>query len=321
MGVNRITEEHLSILLYLRLPIIIILTKIDMTPKEVYEKTRLSIKKIFNGKMFKRDLHFVDNDEQLSSYIKKIETNDYIQTIPVLSVSCKTGENMRKIHEIFKVMPKNEKIISSIQCKDLMMYIDTKYSISGLGIVVSGSLWNKKIETNENYYIGPIFFPQSNINGYIEDYKKKVYFYQIRIRSIHNNHRELVEYTDPNNVCNACIKFTNPKETLIINQIRKGLIITDRPMLDNVYFKFKAIIKVFNTITTNIRVNYQPVIHCRTIRQNAKILEIKKNDDKINEYECVLQFMRFPEILETNVLFFFREGNTKGIGKIIELIE
>ena len=44
--------------------------------------------KIFNGKMFKRDLHFVDNDEQLSSYIKKIETNDYIQTIPVLSISC-----------------------------------------------------------------------------------------------------------------------------------------------------------------------------------------------------------------------------------------
>jgi elongation factor 1-alpha len=321
MGVNRITEEHLSILLYLRLPIIIILTKIDMTPKEVYEKTRLSIKKIFNGKMFKRDLHFVDNDEQLSSYIKKIDTNDYIQTIPVLSVSCKTGENINKIHEIFKAMPKNEKIISSIQCKDLMMYIDTKYSITGLGIVVSGSLWNKKIETNGNYYLGPIFFPQSNINGYIEDYKKKVYFYQIRIRSIHNNHRELVEYTDPNNVCNACIKFTNPKEALIINQIRKGLIITDRPMLDNVYFKFKAIIKVFNTITTNIRVNYQPVIHCRTIRQNAKILEIKKNDDKINEYECVLQFMRFPEILETNVLFFFREGNTKGIGKIIELIE
>ena len=192
MGVNRITEEHLSILLYLRLPIIIILTKIDMTPKEVYEKTRLSIKKIFNGKMFKRDLHFVDNDEQLSSYIKKIETNDYIQTIPVLSISCKTGENVSKIHEIFKVMPKNEKIISSIQSKDLMMYIDTKYSISGLGIVVSGSLWNKKIETNGNYYLGPVFFPQSNINGYVEDYKKKVYFYQIRIRSIHNNHRELV---------------------------------------------------------------------------------------------------------------------------------
>jgi GTPase len=31
--------------------------------------------------------------------------------------------------------------------------------------------------------------------------------------------------------------------------------------------------------------------------------------------------MRNPEILESNLLFFFREGNTRGIGKITELIE
>ena len=79
-------------------------------------------------------------------------------------------------------------------------------------------------------------------------------------------------------------------------------------------------IKVFNTTTTNLRINYQPVIHCRTIRQTAKILEVKKNDDKQNEYECTFQFARHPEVLETNILFFFREGNTRGIGKITELI-
>jgi GTPase len=73
-GVNRITEEHLSILLYLRLPIMIILTKIDMTPKEVYEKTKLQIKKLFNGKMFKRELQFIDstlNNSNLENYYVK----------------------------------------------------------------------------------------------------------------------------------------------------------------------------------------------------------------------------------------------------------
>lgn len=321
MGVNRITEEHLSILLYLRLPIMIILTKIDMTPPEIYEKTKLQIKKLFNGKMFKRELFFIDNKEQLEQYTEKIETNNFYNTIPIVSVSCKTGHNVNFIHDIFKKLPKNEKILQSFQLKDLMMYIDVKFNITGLGIVVSGSLWNKKIEVNTNYYIGPIYFPQSVENGYVEDYRKKTYFYPIRVRSLHDNNRQLVESTDPCNTCNACIKFTNPKETLTINQIRKGLIVTDRNMIDSVYFKFKALIKVFNTITTNIRVNYSPVIHCRTIRQTAKIIDIKKNDDKINEYECTFQFTRYPEILESNILFFFREGNTKGIGKIIELVE
>jgi GTPase len=321
MGVNRITEEHLSIMLYLKLPVMIILTKIDIAPKDIYEKTKLSIKRLFNGKMFKRTLFFVDNNENLTEYCKNIETDEHHNIIPVISISCKTGENINNIHEILKKLPKNNKVINSIQTKDLMLYIDMKYLITGLGIVVSGSLWNKKIEVNNNYYIGPIYFPQDFQNGYVEDYKKKVYFYQIRIRSIHDNYRQLIEYTEPNNVCNACIKFTNTKETLTISQVRKGFIISDRPLVDHVFFKFKAIIKVFNTATTNIHINYQPVIHCRTIRQTAKIIEINKNEERQNEYECILQFVRYPEILETNILFFFREGNTRGIGKIIELIE
>jgi elongation factor 1-alpha len=320
MGVNRITEEHLSILLYLKLPIMILLTKTDMTPKDVYEKTRLQIKKLFNGKMFKRELNFIDNDENLINYIKKIQDNDHYQSIPILSISCKTGKNIEHIHEIFKNLPKNQNIVQSIQLKDLIMYIDMKYLITGLGIVVSGSLWNKKIEVNNNYFIGPIYFPQNHIDGYIEDYRKKTYFYQIRIRSIHDNNRQLVESTEPNNVCNTCIKFVNSKETLNISQIRKGLIISDRNLVDQVYFKFKSLIKVFNSVTTNIRVNYQPIIHCRTIRQSARIIDIKKNEDKPNEYECIFQFSRYPEVLETNILFFFREGNTRGLGKIIELI-
>lgn len=320
MGVNRITEEHLSILLYLKLPIMILLTKIDMTPKDVYEKTRLQIKKLFNGKMFKRELNFIDNDDNLKNYIKKIQDNDHYQSIPILSISCKTGKNIEHIHEIFKNLPKNQNIVQSIQLKDLIMYIDMKYLITGLGIVVSGSLWNKKIEVNNNYFIGPIYFPQNQIDGYIEDYRKKTYFYQIRIRSIHDNNRQLVEFTEPNNVCNTCIKFVNSKETLNISQIRKGLIISDKNLVDQVYFKFRSLIKIFNSVTTNIRVNYQPIIHCRTIRQSARIIDIKKNEDKPNEYECIFQFSRYPEVLETNILFFFREGNTRGIGKIIELI-
>jgi GTPase len=131
----------------------------------------------------------------------------------------------------------------------------------------------------------------------------------------------MVEFTDPNNVANVCIKFNNSKETLTLNQIRKGLIISDVNMSQHVFFKFKALIKIFNTNTTNLRVNYQPVLHCRTIRQTARILEVKQNEDKHNEYECIFQFTRYPEILETNLLFFFREGSTKGIGKILELIE
>jgi GTPase len=320
MGTTRITEEHLTILLYLKIPIMIVLTKIDITPKNVYDKTRLQIKKLFSGKMFKRELFFIDTNEQLEEYLIKIKENDHHNIIPIVSISCKTGENVDRVRNIFKIIPKNTKSANNVQLKDMIMYIDMKYNISGAGLVVSGSLWNTRIEVNNNYVIGPIYFPSDYLNGFVEDYKKKVYFYPIRIRSIHNNDRQMVEFTEPNNVANICIKFNNSKETLTLNQIRKGLIISDKSLINNVFFKFKALIKIFNTNTTNLRVNYQPVLHCRTIRQTAKILEVKQNEDKHNEYECIFQFTRYPEILENNLLFFFREGSTKGIGRILELI-
>jgi elongation factor 1-alpha len=271
--------------------------------------------------MFKRELFFIDTNEQLEEYLTKIRENEHHNIIPIISISCKTGENVDRVRNIFKIIPKNTKAANNVQMKEMIMYIDMKYNISGAGIVLSGSLWNKRIEVNNNYYIGPIYFPSDYLNGYVEDYKKKTHFYSIRIRSIHNNDRQMVEFTDPNNVANICIKFNNSKETLTLNQIRKGLIISDVNMSQHVFFKFKALIKIFNTNTTNLRVNYQPVLHCRTIRQTARILEVKQNEDKHNEYECIFQFTRYPEILETNLLFFFREGSTKGIGKILELID
>ena len=77
--------------------------------------------------------------------------------------------------KIFKKLPKNEKIIQSIQFKELIMYIDMKYLITGLGIVVSGSLWNKTVETNNNYYnkiLLSILLSNSHISLFCSQLKK-----------------------------------------------------------------------------------------------------------------------------------------------------
>jgi GTPase len=39
MGVSRMTKEHIGITLALKVPFFVIITKIDMTPKEVTDKT------------------------------------------------------------------------------------------------------------------------------------------------------------------------------------------------------------------------------------------------------------------------------------------
>ena len=49
MGVSKMTKEHLGITLALKIPLFIVITKIDIAPKQVYENTLNKIKAIMSS--------------------------------------------------------------------------------------------------------------------------------------------------------------------------------------------------------------------------------------------------------------------------------
>jgi GTPase len=49
MGVSRMTKEHLGISLALKVPIFIVITKIDICPPNVYEETKDTLVKILKS--------------------------------------------------------------------------------------------------------------------------------------------------------------------------------------------------------------------------------------------------------------------------------
>lgn len=49
MGVSRMTKEHLGISLALKVPIFIVITKIDIAPQNVYEQTKDTLVKILKS--------------------------------------------------------------------------------------------------------------------------------------------------------------------------------------------------------------------------------------------------------------------------------
>jgi GTPase len=46
MGVPKMTREHLGLCLFLKIPFIIVLTKVDIAPKNVYDETLDTIKSL-----------------------------------------------------------------------------------------------------------------------------------------------------------------------------------------------------------------------------------------------------------------------------------
>ena len=122
----------------------------------------------------------------------------------------------------------------------------------------------------------------------------------------------------------ACFSIKSTKQKILLerNMIKKGMVLIDSKdkWEKNIVREFEAEIFILQHSTT-IKTGYSPVIHCGPIRQSAKIKLV--NEDCLRSKEkskVIFKFRNHSEFLEENMMFFFRDGNTKGVGKIVKLI-
>lgn len=314
MGITKMTKEHIGLLLFLKVPIIILVTKIDMVPEQLKHATIRKLKKIANLPVFNKKAYTFPEDEEKceSEMIDFSKLNDPLDTfIPIINISNKTGHNINNLKNLLFSLDSrehwSEKIDGSI------VYVDSKYTVKGIGLVLSGTVRGKPIKQNQKLFIGPI----------------NERFIPFKVRSIHNNMRESIEEAVNNEICCIAARFIG-KETLTKKQVPRGVIIVDSEKLQkNICRRFKAEITILNHSTT-ISNNYQPVVHCGLVRQAARIKIIenlakdnkKKNENKLrtgNKAIVEFNFSFKSEYIEKGTTFFFRDGNTKGYGTILEV--
>jgi elongation factor 1-alpha len=223
----------------------------------------------------------------------------------VCSISNTDGLNINNLHQLLYSQKPRKKWISE-QVGGSIFYIDGTYKVTGIGTVVSGTLKGDIIKTKQKLWIGP--------------YGSK--FIEISARSLHNSIKEEKSEIHDNESNCIAIKFNNPKETIDKKHIRKGMVIIS----DVNHFKkfitkrFKAKIKILHHSTT-MKTGYSPVIHCGPIRQAATM---KVDNNKFlrsgDEIDVEFEFKYYLEFLEPNIVFFFRDGTTKGVGSVIEIL-
>ena len=314
MGITKMTKEHIGLLLFLKVPIIILVTKIDMVPEQLKHATIRKLKKIADLPIFNKRAYIFPEDENKcnNEMIEFSKLNNPLDTfIPIISISNKSGHNISNIKNLLFSLDSREHWSESIDGS--MVYVDSKYTVRGIGLVLSGTVRGKPITINQKLYIGPI--------------NQK--FIPFKVRSLHNNMRENITEASNNEICCIAARFIG-KDHLVKNQIPKGVIIVDSEKLQkNICNKFKAEITILNHSTT-ITDNYQPVIHCGLVRQTARIKIVEnltKNELKDGKYKlrtgnkAIVEFtFAFrSEYIDKGVTFFFRDGNTKGYGNVIEV--
>ena len=135
------------------------------------------------------------------------------------------------------------------------------------------------------------------------------------VKNIHNNFQENVDVLYAGQ--SGCFNIkTSHKITIKRSMIKKGMRLLS---VINSVREFDAKIKILHNPST-ITKKYQPTINCEGISQSAQIIEMDKEYLRsFDEANVRFKFMYKPEFVECGSLFLFREGLTKGVGKIINV--
>ena len=218
-----------------------------------------------------------------------------------ITISNKTGENLELLKMFIENV--NSKRLWDSKHDDILYSIDSSFRVNGVGTVVSGTMLRGTVTKNDRLWLGPF------------DGK----FKSIMIRSIHNNERLHIPYLQSGNIGCFSVKSLEKKEIINANKIKKGMVIMKYPKCVK---SFLAEVIVLHHPTT-MKVNYQPVIHCGNIRQVANIdsIEEKKYLQTGDRAKIKFRFCYHPEYMEVGSLLLFREGKTKGFGKIIDIYD
>ena len=297
MGVSRMTKEHLLLALSLKIPIIIIITKIDISPENILNNTINDISSLIKKYKFNGIYELLENNCNID-----INGNQ----IPFIKVSNKTGFNIELLRNyILDLKPrfKWDIIDNNISNNEVIFYIEDQYLIKGVGVVVSGKMNKGKIKKGDKLLIGPLYGK----------------FEEITIRTIHNNFRTFTESLESGESGCLCIRPINKKLDMRRNKLKKGVIITNTvKCLTN---RFEGDILILNDHSTTIRPNYQPVLNIKNVMQSAKFIDIPgeaiRGGDRVR---VILEFSFRSQYIEEGDIFIFREGKTKGIGRVIKLI-
>ena len=115
------------------------------------------------------------------------------------------------------------------------------------------------------------------------------------------------------------LKCLDKNFDLNTDNFRKGMVLLDpeNKIQPTMEFEVEALI-VHHSST--IKVGYQSVVHCHVIRQTCIVTQMDKEFLRSGDKGIIrFKFIKKPEIMHVGDTILFREGRTRGKGKIIKI--
>ena len=292
-GIIGTTKEHLGLALALNVPVFVVVTKIDMCPPNVLQDTLKLLIKILKSPGCRKIPVLVSNKDDVIVTATNFTSE---RVCPIFQVSNVTGENIDLLKTFLNLLHCRTKFDEQELPEFL---IDDHFSVPGVGTVVSGTVIKGSIHAGDSLLLGPDPLGKFDL---------------VQIKSIHRKRIPVPMVKAGHSAAFALKKVKR-------SNIRKGMVMVHAKSNPKAVWEYKGEVLILHHPTT-ISKKYQAMVHCGCIRQTASILGMSKEHLRTGDKAIVrFRFVKNPEYVRKGTKFVFREGKTKAVGTITELIE
>lgn len=327
-GLVGMSREHLGIALALGVPVLVCITKVDMTPPHILEATIKQLVKILRSPGSRKTPAFIHTHDQMVDVALRINGVDRI--CPIFQVSNVTGQSMGLLRSFLNLLPMAPAAKFRVDAP-LEFQISDVFSVPFVGTVVSGVIVSGKVQTGEAIILGP-----DSLGNFLPT----------AVRSIQRKRVNVDAGTAGQSVSFALKKIRR-------NQVRKGMVILGRndpstassavpatlglpaAPVAKAHFEFDAEVLCLYHSTT-LSIGSCMVLHTASIRQTVRILGLvhlggakhrnqvgggaaSQHTDVVRTGDRArlrMRFIRFPEYCKPGQKLITREGKTRLIGVV-----
>ncbi|CAH8861406.1 unnamed protein product [Trichobilharzia szidati] len=292
-GVIGMAKEHLGLALALCVPVFVVVTKIDMCPPNVLHETMNLLFRILKSPGCRKIPALISSTDDVICCATNFTSE---RMCPIFPVSNVNGTNLDLLKLFLNLLPSRSEPRLN---EPAHFQVDEIFSVQGVGTVISGTCLSGVIRLNDTLLLGPDLSGQFN---------------PVSIKSIQRK-RLSVNYVRGGQTASFALK------KLRRNQVRKGMVLLAPELKPKACIEFIAEVLILHHPTT-ISVGYQAMVHAGPVRQTATILKLNTHERlRTGDKDMVVfRFIKCPEFLYTGLRLIFREGKTKAVGTVKELV-
>lgn len=297
-GLIGMAKEHLALAFALAVPVLVVVTKIDMCPPNILEGTMRQLMKILKSPSTRRTPMNIKGSEDVI-----VASQNFVaqRLCPIFQLSNVTGDGIDLLKSFLHLLPRGQRYGQPDEPVEFQ--ITDVYVVAGVGTVVAGVMISGCVALGQTLYLGP-----DSSGGYTASQIKGVQRKRINVPRVY---------------AGQCASFALKKVKR--HFIKKGMVLLGKELVlgppehSRACLEFEAeVVILFHSTTIGPR--YQAMLHCGVVRQTVSIVSLQSDVMRTGDRALVrFKFMKHPEYLKVGARLLFREGHTKGVGKITAL--